>query len=462
MKRQTLHLRGAPPMDAEMIASAVGRRGQRQVVAGKRDVAHLGVADPVGIDRGEDAVAHLVARHLEAAGIGDHAERGRGALLGRGGVEVHAGHRLGHRLARDRCIDHGHVAVRRVHDLRGTRHVRRHAAVGAHDLAPALAPDAYQVFVFHGRFAPLLRPRYRSAGPPRKAIDPGCTRGVQGAEYRLWGWGVAVVCTDVRGRLAGAASAAMLLLAACTHDPYVNATNTTPSGEWRIERQIDRVTGAPISSVLLMTSRVSNGNAVFAPPAQMQLACFKEHPVVVIAFAFKIGSTRNAELGYRFDDKPGHEPRVRVVEDYKRVVIDDPNEVARFAGELATADGRRPLCAHPLDQHRAHQRGIQGRRRAGGDSGRLRWLSADGRNARERIAARRPPGRGRLITARVQEYFGSRSSSSIEMPCGPRRKQIFLPGRGECGSLVNSTPFFLRSAAMASMPETARPKWSSP
>src|SRR5450759_2670038 len=87
---------------------------------------------------------------------------------------------------------------------------------------------------------------------PRKAIDPGCTRDVQGAEYRLWGWGVAVVRADVRGRLAGAASAAMLLLAACTHDPYVNATNTTPSGEWRIERQIDRVTGAPISSVLLM------------------------------------------------------------------------------------------------------------------------------------------------------------------------------------------------------------------
>src|SRR6186997_1396567 len=29
-----------------------------------------------------------------------------------------------------------------------------------------------------------------------------------------------------------------------------------------------------------------------------------------------------------------------------------------------------------------------------------------------------------------QEYFGSRSRSSIEMPCGPRRKQIFMPGRG--------------------------------
>src|SRR4249919_546085 len=53
-----------------------------------------------------------------------------------------------------------------------------------------------------------------------------------------------------------------------------------------------------------------------------------------------------------------------------------------------------------------------------------------------------------------QEYFGSRSSSSIEMPCGPRRKQIFMPGRGECGSLVNSTPFFLRSAAIVSKAET--------
>ena len=163
---------------------------------------------------------------------------------------------------------------------------------------------------------------------------------MQEAEYRLWGWGVATVLVLRASLLAGVAGAA-LLLAACSHDPYVSVTtaNTTPVDDWRIERQLDHITGAPISSALLMTSRVSNGNVMFAPPAQMQLACFKEHPVVVIAFAFKIGSTRNAELGYRFDDKPGHEPRVRVVEDYKRVVIDDPNEVARFAGELATADG---------------------------------------------------------------------------------------------------------------------------
>jgi hypothetical protein len=141
--------------------------------------------------------------------------------------------------------------------------------------------------------------------------------------------------------VAGAASAAMLLLAACAgRDPYVSTTvaNTTPVGEWRIERQLDRITSAPISSAVLTTRQVSNGNILFPPPALMQLMCFKERPAVVFEFAFKIGSTRNAELGYRFDDKPGHEPRVRVVENYKTVVIEDPKDVMLFASELAASD----------------------------------------------------------------------------------------------------------------------------
>jgi hypothetical protein len=37
-------------MDAEVIALFVGWRGQRQVIARKRDGAHLRVADPVRID----------------------------------------------------------------------------------------------------------------------------------------------------------------------------------------------------------------------------------------------------------------------------------------------------------------------------------------------------------------------------------------------------------------------------
>jgi hypothetical protein len=65
--------------------------------------------------------------------------------------------------------------------------------------------------------------------------------------------------------------------------------------------------------------------------------CLKEQPVVRIGFAFKVGSTRNASLGYRFDEKPGHEAEVRFVQDYRTVVIEDRDEVARFAGELATS-----------------------------------------------------------------------------------------------------------------------------
>src|SRR4051794_29465132 len=62
----------------------------------------------------------------------------------------------------------------------------------------------------------------------------------------------------------------------------------------------------------------------------------------------------------------------------------------------------------------------------------------------------------------VYAYFLSRSSSSTEMPCGPRMKQMRTPGRMVVGSLVNSTPLALISAATASMSFTVKPKWSSP
>ena len=69
----------------------------------------------------------------------------------------------------------------------------------------------------------------------------------------------------------------------------------------------------------------------------MQLLCFKEQAAVLVVLEFKIGSTRNAELGYRFDDKPGHQPTVRIVEGYKSVVIEDPAEIAQFVNEMATS-----------------------------------------------------------------------------------------------------------------------------
>lgn len=134
--------------------------------------------------------------------------------------------------------------------------------------------------------------------------------------------------------MAGAA----LLLAGCTHDALVEATTPVHFGEWRIDPKIDRVTGAPISSSFVMTNRVINSAIPFPPPARLQLACFKERAAVVIGFPFKIGSTRNAEVALRFDEKPGRVPRARIVNDFKTVIIDDPVEVKQLTGEMATSE----------------------------------------------------------------------------------------------------------------------------
>ena len=85
-------------------------------------------------------------------------------------------------------------------------------------------------------------------------------------------------------------------------------------------------------------------------------------------------------------------------------------------------------------------------------------------------AGRRVSARCSSVPAQAHErrhrlrhtYFWSRSKSSIEMPCGPRKKQMRRPGRMVRGSMVNSTPLASSSAATASMPLTVSPKWSSP
>lgn len=130
-----------------------------------------------------------------------------------------------------------------------------------------------------------------------------------------------------------------LSLGACVaRDPTVSSVNAVPSGNWKIERQIDRVTGTPLSSAFLSTRTVSNTTVAFPQPAMLQLLCFKSQPTVRIAFPFKIGSVHNSELGYRFDDKPGHQAVARFLANYTSVIIDDKAEVAQFVGELATSN----------------------------------------------------------------------------------------------------------------------------
>ena len=130
-----------------------------------------------------------------------------------------------------------------------------------------------------------------------------------------------------------------LLLSACAgRDPYVSNAAAVPSGNWQIDRQVDRITGAPLSSAMLMTNRSSNSAVDFPHPAGLQLTCFKDEPIVRLSFDFKVGSNRNAFLGYRFDDKPGREVDARFLQNFTTVVIEEKADVAQFVSELATSE----------------------------------------------------------------------------------------------------------------------------
>ena len=140
-----------------------------------------------------------------------------------------------------------------------------------------------------------------------------------------------------RGRIVRIALGLMsgLLLAACAgRDPIVSMSETSPAGNWQIEKSTDRVTGQPISNAMLM-SLASHSSQPFPHKSMLQLQCFKSEPIVRVLFDTKIGSSRNAEVGYRFDDKPGKETAaVRFVDDFKSLVIEDPAELASFIPEL--------------------------------------------------------------------------------------------------------------------------------
>ncbi len=132
---------------------------------------------------------------------------------------------------------------------------------------------------------------------------------------------------------------AALWLTGCA-DPYVSTTaNTVLSGEWKIERQADRITGSAIASALLRTRNSSHSGEAYAQPAQLQLTCFERNPVVRFSFEFKVGSDKNSALGYRFDDKPGHDNvESRILLGYTVIVIEDKAAVAQFIDELVNSN----------------------------------------------------------------------------------------------------------------------------
>jgi hypothetical protein len=71
------------------------------------------------------------------------------------------------------------------------------------------------------------------------------------------------------------ACALALPLAGCLRDSIVSTASAVPSGNWRVERQTDRITGAPLSSAFLTTRNSSNSAVQFPQPAVLQISCLK-------------------------------------------------------------------------------------------------------------------------------------------------------------------------------------------
>lgn len=126
-----------------------------------------------------------------------------------------------------------------------------------------------------------------------------------------------------------------LSLGGCLRDPYVSTARYQASGSWKVDRTHDRITNAPISSALTMTAEASNTNVAFTRPATMELLCFIDKPVVNFRFQFKVGTDYNSFIGYRFDEKPGHEIGGKFIANASSVAIEDPADVARFTSEMA-------------------------------------------------------------------------------------------------------------------------------
>ncbi|MBS0531032.1 MAG: hypothetical protein JSS22_16805 [Proteobacteria bacterium] len=126
-------------------------------------------------------------------------------------------------------------------------------------------------------------------------------------------------------------------LGGCARDPYVTASGETTSGNWQIAHQADRITGAELPSASIRAP-ASNTYVDFPKPSMMQITCFEKAPLVRFAFEFKIGPDKNTVLGYRFDDKPGHDNvESRVLMGEGAIVIDKPAAVAQFINELGGA-----------------------------------------------------------------------------------------------------------------------------
>lgn len=142
-----------------------------------------------------------------------------------------------------------------------------------------------------------------------------------------------------RGATCSAAFALLsLFLGACAQD--LARTEPEPkkpdTGQWKLERRHDPVSGSEVVTAWLSISRfhILSGNFY---ESEVQLMCFRSRPVIRLRFNLRVGSDRTAALAYRFDENPGRYAKAKFFAREKLIVIDDKKEVAEFVDQLQSA-----------------------------------------------------------------------------------------------------------------------------
>lgn len=125
------------------------------------------------------------------------------------------------------------------------------------------------------------------------------------------------------------------LLGACASE-VARAPEKPDTGKWQFEQRNDPVSGTQVVTAWLSISRYNFLSAT-SYEGELQLMCFKNRPVIRLAFNLKVGSDRTAALAYRFDENPGRYIKAKFFSREKLIAIDDMTEVADFADQLHSA-----------------------------------------------------------------------------------------------------------------------------
>ena len=131
-------------------------------------------------------------------------------------------------------------------------------------------------------------------------------------------------------------------LGACATGSAQMTPAAPPAGDWTIEQRPDRISGKTQATAVLTTrsrnARTARSRPALAQMASLQLMCFDNAPIVRLHFNYRIGANRSATIAYRFDEKSGRDANARILPDLQTIVIQEREDVMRFAEDLRTAN----------------------------------------------------------------------------------------------------------------------------